>query len=376
MKKHVDNVKVSTAESVFAFLFAVFFVAQIISPSINSRTIYLEIVLMVVNPYFWRWLMPLRWTYSKMIIVISLIGIIALGHAVTALKVSMNIFSATALLYLWDRKLWYINRIIYISILMAFMQLILMAIDVNLAFMIGPQNISNSLWGSFATQTNTNIYDAMGIGIPRAAGLSREAGFLASLIVVAIIHRMLINSKSKCAKLFYLVGYIVSFSKMSLVLIPACLVVKLSKYINKIYFVLWIFLFFAVMLAFWHNETEFLNDDINLTYLSRFGAYDSLWYADVYQLLLGENDLSKIGGISAITEYYGENLYAGLGGWIIYNGLLVFCLFIIFLMAMGINSSGIVLLLLTTINVQPDTNQNFVVYAWFLCMYYFRKKHI
>lgn len=376
MEKYVGDAKVNTIERVFAFLFAVFFIAQILSPSINSRTIYLEIVLMMINPYFWRWLMPLKWTYSKTLVVILLISIAALGHAVTALKIFMNIFSATVLAYLWERKIWYINGVLYVSILIAFMQLSLMAVDVNLAFMLGPQNISESIWGTFATQTSTNLYDAMGIGIPRAAGLSREAGFLASLMVVVIIHRMLLNQKSKCVKLVYSVGYIASFSKMSLVLVPAYFVVKLKKYINKIHFVFWLFLFLTIMLMFWHSEKEFLNDSINITFLSRFGAYDSLWHLDAYQLLFGEENLSKIGGISAINEYYGENLYAGLGGWIIYNGLLVFGVFVLLLMAVGINSAGVVLLLLTTINVQPDANQNFVVYAWFLCMSYFKDKRI
>ena len=375
MQTTIENDKVTKKEKIVAFLFSVFFVAQILSPSINEKTIYLEVILMIINPYFWRWIMPIKITFNKVFMFILLLLISVLGHPVTALKISINIFSATALMYLWERKIWFIENIVYVSIFVALLQLLLLAIDVELAMMLGPNNISKSIWGSFATQTYTNFYDALGIGIPRASGLSREAGFLASLLVAIITHKMIIGSNCKFANLMYLIGYVVSFSKMSLVLLFSWLITKTNKFVNKIHFVLWIVIFLLFMLMFWHGSDDFLNDGLNITYLSRFGAYDSLWYMDIKQLLLGEDDLSKVGGISAINEYYGENLYAGLGGWIISNGLLVLLLFCGILWMLEINSSGIILMLLLTINVQPDTNQNFVVYTWFLCIQYFRKNY-
>ena len=98
-----------------------------------------------------------------------------------------------------------------------------------------------------------------------------------------------------------------------------------------------------------------------------------MWYLEPYQLFFGEDELDKIDGLSAINEFYGENLFAGVGGWIIDNGLLLFLAFVAILYLLEFKSTGVLLLLLLTINVQPDTNQNFVVYAWFLCMQYFRK---
>ena len=375
MQTMIEEDKVPKKEKIIAFLFSVFFVAQILSPSINEKTIYLEVILMIINPYFWRWIMPIKITFNKVCILILLLIISVLGYPMTALKISINIFSATALMYLWERKIWFIEYIVYVSIFVALLQLSLMAIDFELAMMLGPNNISKSIWGSFATQTYTNFYDALGIGIPRASGLSREAGFLASLLVAVITHKIIIGSNSKFANLMYLIGYVVSFSKMSLVLFFSWLITKINKYVNKIHFVLWLAIFLLLMLMFWHGSDDFLNDGLNITYLSRFGAYDSLWYMDIKQLLLGEDDLSKVGGISAINEYYGENLYAGLGGWIISNGLLVLLLFCGILWMLEINSSGIILMLLLTINVQLDTNQNFVVYTWFLCIQYFRKNY-
>ncbi len=375
MECAVDNIKVNISEKIFAFLFALFFVAQILSPSINHKTIYLEWLVMAVNPYFWRWLLPVKINERKIYICLLLMMIGILGHPLTAMKIVMNIYSAMALVYLWRKRIWYINFFIYISILVSVLQLAFFAVDVNLAMMIGPQNISSLVWGSYATETFTNLYDAMGIGIPRASGLSREAGFLASLLAVAILHRIIdqyTEKSSLLTRFVYVVGYITSFSKMSLVIVPAYIVTKLSRYINKVFSVFWIGLFFVLMLIFWNGETEFLNDTVNITYLSRFGAYDSIWYLDCMQLILGEDNLSKIGGISAINEYYGENSFAGLGGWVITNGLLVLLLFVLLLKFMQINPIGAMLLLLLTVNVQPDTNQNFVVYTWFLCIEYYR----
>lgn len=374
MEKGLFNRYARRIEKIFAFLFCLFFIMQIFSPSINERTLYIEWGIMLVNPFFWQWLLPLRLTYRGMVIVLLLLFIIMLGHPTTAVKIFLNLYTAMSLMYIWQQKLWYINGFILISIFVALLQLITMSIDIELARNIGPQKISSFIWGAYATQTNTNLYDAMGLGIPRAAGLSREAGFLASLLVVIFTHRV-IDIKSikinKFTKIMYVLGYIASFSKMSLVLIPAYMIIKLRNYIDKIYANFWLTIFLVLMLFYWHSHTEFLNEAANLTFLSRFGAYDTIWYLDFMQLMLGEGDLSKIGGISAINEYYGENLYAGLGGWIVSNGLLALLSLMVILWALNINGTGVVLLMFLTINVQPDTNQNFAAYAWFLCLHYF-----
>lgn len=377
MKRQGDFLQTNRWEKLFGFLYALFFVAQIFSPSINERTIYLEWFIMLLNPYFWRWLMPIKLTYKRWGIVLLLLFIVALGHPITALKIILNLYSGLALVYFWQKRIWYINIILCVSIIVAVLQLVFMYVNVEIAYMLGPRNLSSILWGSYATQTNTNLYDALGIGIPRASGLSREAGFLASLIVVVIMHRIIDMRGRKEAGMNFMcaLGYIASFSKMSFIIIMAFGIIKIRKFIDKVYMPIWIVVFLLGMLLVWSRETNWLNEAANITFLSRFGGYDAMWYLDTYQFFFGEEYLDKVGGVSAINEYYGENGFAGLGGWIINNGILTFGAFVLILWLLDFSSTGVILLILFTINVQPDTNQNFVVYAWFLCLEYFQLRN-
>ena len=43
-------------EKIWAALFFLFFTAQILSPMINGKTIYMEIVIALLNPYFLYWI--------------------------------------------------------------------------------------------------------------------------------------------------------------------------------------------------------------------------------------------------------------------------------------------------------------------------------
>lgn len=367
---------VSITEKVFACLFSLFFVAQILSPSINDKTLYLEWIIAFINPFFWKWLLPIKITERNIWILLLLLSIGAVGHALTSIKIFLDIYSALFLMYMWQRSIWYVNSVVYLSIILSLIQLALMAISMEMAIMLGPSSISKSIWGGYATQTFTNFYDAMGWGLPRTSGLSREAGFLASLVLVCVVHRIV---DCQHRKLFihtpwiYTIGFFTSLSKMSFVLIPTYIIVKMYKWLNKIPSIYIVFMFISVLFIFGGEYTDFLNEQQNVTFLSRFGAYNSLHHLEMQQLLFGEEHLNKIGGISAINEFYGENSYAGLGGWIINNGVIVFILFIAILWWLGITSAGILLMFLLTINVQPDTNQNFVVYTWFICIRYFSK---
>ena len=371
----MNNVSICIYEKIYAIVISMFFVAQILSPYVNDRTIYLELIISLFNLYMWKWLLPIRLKLRHCCILICLCVIGGLGHPITSIKLFLNLYYVIILSYLWERKLWYIDVMIVISVFVSILQLILLSADLELARMIGPENISKMIWGGYSTPALTNLYDAFGFGFVRASGLSREAGFLASLIVVALIHTVVCKSdKFRNEVCFYIIGYFTSFSKMSFSLFPAYVIVKFRKYIDRIPLIIMLGLFAFFMCSYWSTQTHMLNQPENITFLSRFGGYDAIRYLDIEQLLLGENDLSKIGGLSAINEFYGENAFGGLAGWTISNGVVSLILFISILYLLKMSTTGGALLLLLTINVQPDTNQNFVGYAWFLSIYYFSSR--
>ena len=121
------------------------------------------------------------------------------------------------------------------------------------------------------------------------------------------------------------------------------------------------------------SHTSFLLEDKNVTFLDRFGAYAAFFDLNLSQFFLGV-DLNRIESFVADAELYSTpNLwFAGFAGWIIYNGVIVLGLWCLILYLMGITTSGILMLIIFTLNVQPDTNQNFVVLAYFIVWKYYQ----
>lgn len=377
MSKKINQLRVSKTEKILGLLFFVFFTAQILSPSIADRTIYLELVIAVLNPYFWIWLLPIRVNMTHLVILILLCLIVATGHMITAFKLSVNFFYIIYLTYLHKRNLWFLRIMLSVSIAFALAQISTLGIDPEFSQMIGSSNIAQTIWGGYATASYTNFYAIFEDGLPHVSGLSREAGFMCSLIIVAMWLEYLQYKKerylNKKFDIWLIVGYICSFSKMGFVIFISYAVERLRGFINKIPITCVVLLFVSVMTIIWANNQAYLVDISNVTFLSRFGGYAALNDMDLYQLIFGVDRLNEISSFPAITEYYGENLFAGFGGWILYNGLIVCILFIGIVYALGISTTGILMILLFTINVQPDTNQNFVALTWFISYTYYQR---
>lgn len=380
MDKKENQWNVGKIEKILGLLFFVFFTAQILSPSVSNRTIYLELVIAVLNPYFWSWLFPIHIRMSYLVILILLGLIAATGHVITSFKLIINLFYIVYLTYLYKRNLWYMRIMLSISIAFAFVQITTLGVDPTFSQMIGPSNIAQIFWGGYATASYTNFYTIFEGGLPRVSGLSREAGFMCSLIIVAMWLEYLqyknehyVNRKFD---IWLIVGYVCSFSKMGVVIFLVYAVEKLKVFINKIPMAFIVLFFVSIMTIIWVNNQAYLLDADNVTFLSRFGGYDALNDMDFYQLIFGVDRLTEISSFTAITEYYGENIFSGFGGWILYNGLIVCVLFMLIIYAMGISSTGILMLLLFTINVLPDTNQNFVALAWFMVYTYYQRKTV
>lgn len=361
-------------EHIYANLFFLFFTAQILSPYIAGRTIYLEVIIAVLNPYFWKWI------YSKNIFciykintkyiftVLGLVLIAILGHINTSIKILVIFFCVIHLFYLYDKNLWKLNRYLIISILLGIVQFCFTFIDPLFATTIGPNAISIFIWGDLATPAFTNFYTIF--YFPRVSGLSREAGFFASYIITVIFLSYLeknIYNKKIC--LLYFIGYIISFSKMSLAIIGVFLVNSLRRIINYIPFAIGIIIFisfFSIAVDF--NKTFILDND---TFLHRFSGYISLYNLDFMDILFGTN-VEKIGDYPSKLIIAGNfTNFTGFSGWIIENGIIVLCIFFTILYLLGINIVGIYILLLFTINVSVDTNQNFVVLTYFIIFKYY-----
>ncbi len=363
-------------ENVFAHLFFLFFVAQILSPSVANRTIYIETIVAFLNPYFWQWLSRSKPCMQHMISLLLLLFIAVCGKVDTAVKLSVIFFDVLYLFYLYEKKLWKLDLYLCISILFAIFQFIFLFTNPVMAHAIGPTNISQMIWGGYGTATYTNFYTIFEDGIPHVSGLSREAGFMASfLLTVLFFHYIKKDKLCSLKKILFLMGYIFTFSKMSFLILCVYLLKKAENVFNFIPVWAVIAVWTFGMICFWDANVDFLMEPSNVTFLHRFGAYINIESMDWKGFLFGTETISHIGTVSATsTAISGFNFFAGFGGWLISNGLLVAAAYVLLLYCLDISSIGTVLLLLFTLNVQVDTNQNFVVFAYFLIFKYYTCK--
>lgn len=371
----------SLIEKIWANLFCLFFTAQILSPMIDGKTIYLEIIVAFFNPLYINWLIKnFRLKISYIVAAFSIILFFLCGHADTGIKFLLIIFEVTCLLYMRKKQLWYFFQYFIVSFLFLVAQQLFLLIDPSVASMIGPTNIAQTVWGQYATATFTSFYAIFEFGLPRTSGLSREAGFFASYMSLLFLEEYCYSQERGISislkhKIVYIVSYIFSFSKVSIVLLMQLFVIKLRGFFKYLPYGRGVLLFFLLMgLLAYENMDHWMAEE-NETFIHRFGGYSSLFNMDCLDFLLGV-DVSKIGDVYAkYIEFSGLNLFAGSIGFIIQNGFISAVSFFVALYMLGINSLGIVVLLLGTITTSPETMQNFIILQYFILIRYgmFRK---
>ena len=371
------NDSTKMGEKILANGFCFFFVAQILSPMIGDRTIYLDFLLVVLNPFFILWISKYKISPNHIDIIILLGVVVVLGHPMTSAKFIFTFVEVAYLFYLYERRLWYVNRYILLSVLVAVIQFYGLFFMPEISLMFSPDTISSAVWGSYAMITNPNFYALMEDGIPHMSGLSREAGFMASLLLIGICTDYLFSKEgywttSKVTKVFYVIGYIITFTKMSLLIVPVYIIQRIRRIIKLVPLCIIFFFWVISMMVFWSYYQDFLLEASNITFLHRFGAYVSLWNLDTIELLFGIENIKKRDSFAAYTMGVDYSFFAGFGGWLVTNGLLSGIVYLLILWRLRVTSVGLLMLLLLTINVQVDTNQNFVVLAYFIIFKYYR----
>lgn len=367
--------------TVYSNLFFFFFVAQIFSPFVAGVTIYLELIFALLDPYYRKWVISQDFD-RKLYLVLFLIPLFFLRPAISIKLLSLAI-SVSYLTYAYNNGCFYLKRYACLSIFIAIAQFILFYFVPEASTVLGPTSIATYIWGDYATPTFTNFYEVLGDFI-RVSGLSREAGFFASFILGVIVLCYMewhIEDKPISKKFICLliVAYLVSLSKMSLLIVPIFLIIWSKKTINAYPAIVVILVFFVFLISLWYHS-DYLVDPEHETFTHRFGAYGIIMDINNFiDFLFGnkELDASNFSGdyasryISVIEAF---DVFAGMGGYILANGIIMTALLLIILINMNISTTGILLLLVMTMNVQMDTNQNFVSLAYFIAIKFFAKK--
>lgn len=364
-------------EKGFSGLFFFFFVAPVFSPFVFEKTIYLEWLAIFFNPYFWFWVSQKKIPQTRFLSYSLAAFPVILIHPFLSLKFATLLLTVAFLNYSWERKVFFLPHFLGLSIIVAIFQFLAFLFLPEWAVILGPENLARTIWGSFATPAFSNFSPIF--VLPRVSGLSREAGFFSALIIAFLFITYLefkdrgsFSPFSKKTVLLAALGYLLSFSKISFALWVVFLLSHLKMFINKSPITLVVFAFVLSLVLFWSGKENFLLAWENQSLLHRFGGYILIPDIDSGQLLFGVSRLEEIDSSfgKAMASSFGDAV--GFSGFILHNGLIVVLCYVAFLHFLGVSATGVLVLLVLTINTTPDTNQNFVALGYFVAFVFFR----
>ena len=372
---HMRGRNAALMDSMFSNVFFFFFVAQIFSPYIGGVTLYIEPVVALMNPRFIKWIISGRVPIRPLSVGVLLFGLSAILDMGLIPKIASGVISIMYLCYSYESKTFYLIRYVILSTIFALLQFIFLYINPSISMLIGPQALSELVWGQYATPSFSNFYSIL--GITRVSGLSRESGFFASLIV-STAALILVDSSLKIGKTkksILAVGWLISLSKMSLLGIIIYFAVKARRVIDVVPYFLILFLFIISGYLIAPSFRSFFLDEANETFMHRFSGFLMLRDLNELQLFWGESNLMKVKGALAVTASAKFTALAGLGGFIVHYGIIFLFVFFAFIRSFGVKASGLIVILLCTMNVDPVTNQNFVTLGYFVAIYFMGAKN-
>jgi glycosyltransferase involved in cell wall biosynthesis len=320
--------------------------------------------------------------------VIVLIFLVASGKIKIILQTAFLIESIMYLIYAYRNKLLkYLYFGVNLNIGIAILQFIYYYIRPEIAYMIGPTNIANIIWGKYATETYTNFSQNF-LGIVRVSGWSREAGFFNSLIIATLLVYHYVDDiteKTKNQYIAFFIAFIISLSKISLIPLAMIPVIWLRKYLNKIPYIIGIaFVIFSGIVVsnflFLHNQYNKYYSDNYETFSHRFGGYSIILQINFKDMLFGVDNIQKLDEEIKENNYYLENIYkfnefCGLPCMLINDGVIVFALFIITLKICKLKTADFWILTMATMTVNYLTLSSFVILFYFLILYFVKEEN-
>ncbi|HFF8436333.1 hypothetical protein [Serratia marcescens] len=354
---------------------AFFFIATPFNPYVGDVTLYLWIPLVFMDYEFirklstvslkillffcvWTVLCLAFWRYDLVIKTFALVLGVAYIH-----KIGKPVFSKIYVCML-------------ISVLWCILQFSLYEFaGTNYSAAIGPKAISIAIWGDYATKTFTNQYEVF--LLPRMSGLSREAGFFVSLLIISFMIRLRDFKLRTWEIVLFALGYIFSLSKASVILFLIAAVYPFRRILAKIPVVLTFSLFIVVFVSI----ANYLNVGVpaffyeNQSIAHRFSASYLVLNMNVPSFLIGcGKEYECFTNYQPIVDYlggFGFKPNVGLLGVAMEMGVIGLIAIIFFCMYLKLDSYDVVILVLFTATVTFFTVDSFII----LTYYYIYSNH-
>ena len=369
---------------IIAILFFFFFMTPILSPRIGNSTLYLHWIIPFLDMDFLKEIISIKMKKSQLIIIsVLVLACIVLSKLKLALEIVLIIESVLYIKYCYkNNNLKYLYWGMNINIIIAIIQFIVYYISPDLARAIGPSNVSKIIWGSHATATFTNMFPNA-IGIVKVSGWSREAGFFNSLIIITALVYIFVDKKTRKSKLQYilfLIGFLLSLSKVSILPILIIPIILLKKYVDKIPYILGIIIILVVGIATsevlrTHNQYYNAYSQYYETFTHRFSGYSILKQLPLQNIILGIDTLDELPeSIKENNTYlqyiYRFNEFCGMPSMLIHNGLIISLLYFTTLKIFNFKTSDLFIITIVTLTVNYTTQTSFVVLTYYLILNY------
>jgi hypothetical protein len=354
-----------------SMLFYMFFTCVVFNPQISGTTIYLYVMLPMLDPgyisyltaTFRRWAVPLGVT----------VLVCLLSSPMVAAKVVSIAICVGYLAYTFSKRIDYLHLWMGINILFGVLQFVCYYVDYNLSVQLGPDAVSQMLWGASATQTNTNFYEIMYFA--RVCGFSREAGFFASLLVASLaLYVMRDKPKSKTMIALYCVGLVISFSKASLVLVIFALFYYMRRQLRAMHPLVSIIGFTAISMgiALYMNQHDFFGSE---TFAHRLAGYPFMLDARFADLIKGVTSAQLTANYDYLPYVHmnadlyeiSDVTFSSIPGLVADMGLIAALVLLAVLAFTASDGFVILLFLLITATVSITMVTSFVPLAYLIC---------
>ncbi|WP_392558328.1 hypothetical protein [Orbus mooreae] len=244
-------------------------------------------------------------------------------------------------------------------------------IDPKLSFLLGPTSISQFVWGNFATLTYTNQYEVF--LLPRMSGLSREAGFFVSLLLVIWLLRLREQNIKKVEWIIFILAFSFSLSKVSIAIILLLFLLAFRRIIKLMplgityIFSCFLFIFLASYLDI--GSTGYLYENTSLAH--RFSSAYLVYNMNAEQLVLGCHEVisCSIENSRSLTNYLmvdkDYSVSIGILGLVVDFGILGIILFLFTCYTLKIHSFEFLVIIVFTSTVYMFSIDSFVIFAYY-----------
>lgn len=364
------------------FLIAISLIATPINPYISGFTVYIWILLILLDFDFVR---KLRSINVKLLIVclMWLLLMVIEQQFTMVFKLAVIFMGVTYLCLMDDEVFPKLRYAFIISCAFCITQFFLYFIDPEMSASIAGENLGKLIWGEkYFTPAYINQYVVL--LFPRMGGLSREAGFFVSLLaimVLIILRRRKISIKEK---LVYLLSYFFSLSKVSIFIFVLYLFLPFRKLINKVPVILTLILVISAFMITANSldieKNNYVYDNESIAH--RFSSSYIVSQLDYKSFFLGCNNVAiscldekNNSFVSYFSDPDGLQPNTGLNGVWFQFGLVGMILLFVTFIILGFKSFDIIVLVLITSTVTFMTVDNFLVLTYYYILTYSKHRN-